>query len=119
MPAPDFNSLLTNVRSLLGNFNATERPSLDVDTEGVGGGGLVQLILNGQGNVREINIKPLLLEQENVHHLEQLLMGAFNDALEKYREALADKTANSMLQNIPDPEDLSNLVSLMIDNEKK
>lgn len=70
---------------------------IDHEIETETGGGMVKLILNKKGEVRQISIDPLLLDKENVHHLEQLLMGAMNDARQKFTEAFSKHAMQSMM----------------------
>ena len=47
------------------------------------GGGLIQVHLNGKGDLRRIKIDPSLLVPDDVEILEDLLVAAFNDAKAK------------------------------------
>jgi nucleoid-associated protein EbfC len=51
-----------------------------VEMTGVAGGGMVQLTLNGKGDLKKIKIDEALLDPEEVEVLEDLVVAAFNDA---------------------------------------
>jgi nucleoid-associated protein EbfC len=51
-----------------------------VEMTGVAGGGMVQLTLNGKGDLKKIKIDKALLDPEEVEVLEDLVVAAFNDA---------------------------------------
>jgi DNA-binding YbaB/EbfC family protein len=54
-----------------------------VEMTGVAGGGTVQLILNGKGDLKKVAIDKALVDPEEVEVLEDLIVAAFNDARAK------------------------------------
>lgn len=60
----------------------------DIETGGASGGGMVQAVVNGKGDLRKITIDPTLLAPDDVEMLEDLIVAAVNDAKSK-AEALA------------------------------
>jgi len=54
-----------------------------VEMTGVAGGGLIQLTLNGKGDLKKLQIDKVLLEPAEVEVLEDLIVAAFNDARAK------------------------------------
>ncbi|QHT58882.1 YbaB/EbfC family nucleoid-associated protein [Paenibacillus lycopersici] len=57
--------------------------------EGTAGGGVVTVIINGHKNVQSITIKPEAVDPDDVEMLQDLILTAVNDALNK-----ADELAN-------------------------
>ena len=55
----------------------------ELEVSGAAGGGLIQVHLNGKGDLRRIKIDPSLLVPDDVEILEDLLVAAFNDAKAK------------------------------------
>jgi DNA-binding YbaB/EbfC family protein len=51
-----------------------------VEMTGGAGGGMIQLTLNGKGDLRKLKIDPVLLDPKDVEVLEDLIVAAFNDA---------------------------------------
>jgi nucleoid-associated protein EbfC len=51
-----------------------------VEMTGVAGGGMVQMTLNGKGDLKKIKIDKTLLDPEEIEVLEDLIVAAFNDA---------------------------------------
>ena len=47
---------------------------------GVSGGGMVQVTLNGKGEMRGMKIDPTLINADDVEVMEDLIMAAHNDA---------------------------------------
>jgi DNA-binding YbaB/EbfC family protein len=54
-----------------------------VEMTGAAGAGMVQLSLNGKGDLKRIKIDPALLDPKEVEVLEDLIVAAFNDARAK------------------------------------
>ena len=54
-----------------------------VEMTGVSGGGLVQLTLNGKGDVKRVKLDQAAVDPAEVEVLEDLLVAAFNDARAK------------------------------------
>jgi DNA-binding YbaB/EbfC family protein len=54
-----------------------------VEMTGVAGGGMVQLTLNGKGEVKRVKLDKAVVDPEEVEVLEDLLVAAFNDARQK------------------------------------
>ncbi len=54
-----------------------------VEMTGVAGGGMVQLTLNGKGDLKKIKLDKTLVDPDEVEVLEDLIVAAFNDARRK------------------------------------
>lgn len=55
------------------------------------GGGAVKIVMTGDQNVRSVVIDPAILEDKDVEMLQDLLLTAFNAALEQSRELAAER----------------------------
>ena len=53
------------------------------EVSGAAGGGMVQLTLNGKGDLKSIKIDKGAVDPEDVGMLEDLIVAAFNDARQK------------------------------------
>jgi DNA-binding YbaB/EbfC family protein len=70
--------------------------------EGTAGGGMVTVVVNGQKQVIDVNIKEDVVDPEDIEMLQDLVLAATNDALKQ----MDDLTNNTMGQftkglNIP------------------
>ena len=54
-----------------------------LELTGASGGGMVQMTLNGKGDLKQIKIDKTLLVPDEVEVLEDLIVAAFNDARAK------------------------------------
>lgn len=73
-----------------------------VEISGTSGAGLVQITINGKGNMRALKIDPSLVDPQETEVLEDLIVAAFNDAkakLETHTTEEMNKVTGGM--NIP------------------
>ncbi|WP_457621395.1 YbaB/EbfC family nucleoid-associated protein [Persephonella sp.] len=67
------------------------------------GGGMVKIILNGLGEIKDVLIDKTLLTEDNHEILQDLLVAAFNEANRRAREVMGEKMtqAAGLPSNIP------------------
>ena len=58
------------------------------EVEGSAGGGMVKVVCNGKSDVVSITIDPEVVDPEDVEMLQDLILAAANDALNKSREVM-------------------------------
>lgn len=76
--------------------------------EGVAGGGMVNVSADGQQRVLNVKIDPTLLETPDAEMLEDLILAATNQALEKSREKAAE-----MMQGLTSNMDIPGMQDMM------
>ena len=62
-----------------------------IEVTGAAGGGMVQVTLNGKGEMRAVTIDPALVDPNEVGVLEDLIVAATNDAKAKAEAKVAEK----------------------------
>lgn len=62
--------------------------------EGSAGGGMVKATVNGQSDIISLSISPEAVDPEDVEMLEDMIMAAINDAVEKSKDLAAKKMGN-------------------------
>ncbi len=62
-----------------------------VEVTGASGGGMIQVTLNGKGEMRKIEIDPALANPDEVEVLEDLIVAATNDAKAKVEVQAAQR----------------------------
>jgi DNA-binding YbaB/EbfC family protein len=62
----------------------------DLTVEGSAGGGAVTVVADGHQNIRSIKISPDAVDPEDVGLLEDLILAAVNDSLEKSQKMAQD-----------------------------
>jgi nucleoid-associated protein EbfC len=60
-------------------------------TEGQAGAGMVKLTMTGKGQLKGITIDPSLMRADEVEILEDLIIAAHNDAMQKNARVMEDK----------------------------
>ncbi len=69
--------------------------------EASSGGGAVKVVINGQQKLRSIKISPEAVDPKDVGMLEDLVLTALNEALEKSKELAANRISAVTGVNIP------------------
>lgn len=106
MNTEDLNRLISGLRDGIDHVIPDGIGKLAEEIETESGGGLVKIVVGTEGAVKHISIDPLLLDKENVGHLEQLLIAAVNDGRNKWDAALKKQALSTFLQNPPEGFDL-------------
>lgn len=70
--------------------------------EGSSGQGMVTVVVDGHQQIQSVKIKPQVVDPEDVEMLEDLILAAVRDALEKSKEASAEKMS-AITQGLPIP----------------
>ncbi|KJS34298.1 MAG: nucleoid-associated protein [Rhodospirillaceae bacterium BRH_c57] len=65
----------------------------DMEVTGASGGGMVQVTLNGKGDMRKLTIDPTVVDPEDKEMLEDLVVAAHNDAKAKIEVVMQDEMA--------------------------
>lgn len=67
-----------------------------VEITGMSGAGMVQVVLNGKGEMKKIKIDKSAVDPEEVEVMEDLIVAAFNDAKVKMEQSMAEETQKLM-----------------------
>jgi len=76
----------------------------DLQVEASSGGGMVTVVANGKQQIMEVRIDKQVVDPEDVEMLEDLVVAAVNQAMEKAQELANEemgKVAGGMLGNMP------------------
>ena len=63
----------------------------EAEVKGASGGGMIEVTMNGKGEMRRIKIDPALVDPKDVEVLEDLIVAAANDAKGKVEAEVAGK----------------------------
>ncbi|MFA6776081.1 MAG: YbaB/EbfC family nucleoid-associated protein [Sphaerochaetaceae bacterium] len=91
--------LLNNMGALQGKMQQLQNEVKNTTATGSAGAGMVQVTVNGLGNVFEVKIDPTLMTADNTHTLEVLFAAASNDAITKVQDILKTKGAGMFMEN--------------------
>ena len=87
----DIASMLKQAREMQGRMQEMQESLAKRRVEGTAGGGMVNVEASGQQKILGIRIEESLLESQDREMLEDLLVAATNQALDKAREAAAEE----------------------------
>lgn len=79
----DINQLMRQAQSMQKKMSELQQEMANNSYEGKAGGGLVSLIMSGDGKMNKVNIDSSLLHESEKEMLEDLLVAAHNDAKNK------------------------------------
>ncbi len=72
-----------------------------VKVTGSAGGGLVSVEMNGQMDVEKVTISPEAVDPHDIRMLEDLVLAAFTDAMNRLKETLKEEMSRLTGVNIP------------------
>jgi hypothetical protein len=67
-----------------------------ITVEGLAGGGMVTVVVNGHKHVQKITIDPEVVSKDDVTMLQDLVAAAVNDGIRKVDEALKSRVGSIM-----------------------
>ena len=79
----NLNQLMKQAQEMQAKMAEMQAQLEALGMSGVAGAGMVELTLNGKGDLKKIKIDKSLLDPEEVEVLEDLIVAAFNDARAK------------------------------------
>jgi len=68
----------------------------EIEVSGQSGAGMVNVTVNGKGELRKVKLDKSIVDPEDTEMLEDLIVAAFNDAKAKVEQHVADETAKLM-----------------------
>ena len=95
----EFLKQFQNMQSRMGEIQEKLK---SVQVAGSAAGGLVTVEINGQMQVQKVTIAPEAVDPKDIGMLEDLVLAALTDALEKLKEKLKDELSQATgLANLP------------------
>ncbi len=88
---PDLMGMMKQAQELQGRIQKMQEDLAQLEVGGQSGAGLIQVTLNGKGEMRRLKIDPSLLKPEEAEILEDLIIAAFQDAKVKVEQAMQEK----------------------------
>lgn len=85
-PAGNMNQMLKQAQQMQDKITALQADLEQREFSASVGGGAVDITINGKREVLSLNIKPEVVDPEDVEMLQDLIMSAFNEAVHKLDE---------------------------------
>ena len=87
---PDFTDLLSQAKKMQEKMKETQEAIKKIEVEGTSGGDAVKVIMNGDGELKNIFLDEKLLK-ETKEILEDLIVAAHNDAKSKLKKKTSEE----------------------------
>lgn len=87
----NMNNLMKQAQAMQKKMEDMQKETEASEFEATAGGGAISVRVNGKKEVLGISIKPEVVDPDDVEMLEDLVMGAVNEALRKAEEETASK----------------------------
>ena len=87
----DLMGMMKQAKVLQDKMQEMQEEVAALTLDGVSGGGLVRVTVNGKSELKTVRIDTSLLKPEEAEILEDLIVAAYSDAREKAEAALAEK----------------------------
>lgn len=82
----NFGNMMKQAKEMQAKMAEAEKKIEALEVEGISGGGMVKVILNGKGVPKSFKINPSVATPDDVEMLEDLLVAAYNEGKKKADE---------------------------------
>ena len=90
----NFNNMIKQAQDLQKKMAEAQEKVETLEAEGISGGGIVKITINGKNNVTSVNIDETAIDKNEKEILEDLIVAAFNDARDKILRKIADEMSS-------------------------
>ena len=91
MTQPDMSQLLAQAQEMQAKLQQAQQEILATEITGSAGNNLVAVTMTGGGEVTDVKIDQQVVDPEDVETLQDLVLGAFQDAHQKAGNLAAEK----------------------------
>ena len=90
----NFNNMIKQAQDLQKKMAEAQEKVETLEAEGISGGGIVKITINGKNNVTSVDIDETAIDKNEKEILEDLIVAAFNDARDKIQRKIADEMSS-------------------------
>ena len=87
----NFGNMMKQAQEMQEKMQEMQTRLAEHEVSGAAGGGMVQVTMNGKGELRGVKIDPTLVDPEDVGVLEDLILAAGNDAKAKVESYMQEQ----------------------------
>lgn len=98
---PDIGKLMKLQKQMMEDAEKMQDRLEEARLDGSSGGGMVKAVANGHGQLLELNIAPEVVDPSDVEMLQDLVVTAVREALDKADELRTEEQKKLMPANIP------------------
>ncbi len=88
----NLGQIMKQVQQMQTRMTELQERLAQVEMTGMAGAGMVEVTLNGKGEMRKVKIDKSLAQPDEVEVLEDLILAAFNDARQRVESHVAEET---------------------------
>ena len=92
----DMDKLLQQVGQMQEQMQKAQAELADETVEATAGGGMVKVVANGAGEIKEIKIDPKAIDPDDPEMLEDMVLAAVNEALRSSQSLIEAKLGPAM-----------------------
>ncbi len=81
-------NMMKKIQEMQENMQRIQQEVENTEFSSTVGGGAVEVVVNGAHEVTAVNLKPEVVDPEDVEMLEDLIISAFNESIRKANEAM-------------------------------
>lgn len=93
---PNLNQLMKQAQKMQADMQKVQEELANITVEGTAGGGMVTVTVNCQNKIVNIDIEPEVIDPEDKEMLEDLLLAATNQAMEKAAQRSQEEMQKAM-----------------------
>ena len=90
----NFNNMIKQAQDLQKKMAEAQEKVETLEAEGISGGGIVKITINGKNNVTSVNIDETAIDKNEKEILEDLIVASFNDSRDKIQRKIADEMSS-------------------------
>lgn len=91
MSQPDMNEIIARAAEVQAQLQKAQQEIIDSEVTGSAGNGLVTVTMTGSAQVKDIKIDPQVVDPDDVDTLQDLILGAYQDAHRQAGEIAQEK----------------------------
>ena len=91
---PNMQNMMKQAQKMLEEQKKLQEQLKDERYEASSGGGMVAAIVDGEGQLKDIKIKPECVDPEDVEMLQDLIVSAVSEAISKVKSAEEERVSN-------------------------
>ena len=88
--------MMKNLKEVQNSMEKMKEEMKKISVTGSAGGNMVQVTLNGQFEVTAIKIDPIAVDPRDVNMLQDIIVAAHHDAMEKVQEQLKARSSEML-----------------------
>ncbi len=92
----NIGNMLKQAQQMQSKMQEMQEKLSELEIDGQAGGGMVQVTLNGRGEMKAVKLDKSIVDPEEIDVLEDLLVAAYGDAKAKVEAKISEETQEMM-----------------------